>query len=342
MDCLVFMVIALYFKESINLTKLAKAFPSSAKPDSSYRRMQRFISDPHTVEFDSVAWFIMKLFDFLETDYYLTFDRTNWQWGKKNINILTLAIVYKGIAIPIYWLLLNKKGNSSTRERIALVQRFIRQLGKTHIIKFLADREFVGEQWFSWLIDEGIDFGIRIKKNTHVTNSRGIFVQVQHLFRHTKPGETSILLGARTMTGVKVYLSALRLEDGELLIIASGTSCVNAVESYALRWEIETLFSCLKSRGFNFEDTHVTDRNRIKRLLVVAVIAFCWAHRVGEWQHEQVKPIKVKKHQRFAKSIFRVGLDFINDALFKLAYSFGNTVKLLFTFLDVTTATGSG
>jgi hypothetical protein len=30
-------------------------------------------------------------------------------------------------------------------------------------------------------------------------------------------------------------------------------------------------------------------------LLVVAVIAFCWAHRVGEWQHEQVKLIKVKK-----------------------------------------------
>jgi hypothetical protein len=26
----------------------------------------------------------------------------------------------------------------------------------------------------------------------------------------------------------------------------------------------------------------------------VLVIAFCWAHRVGEWHHENVKPIKLK------------------------------------------------
>jgi hypothetical protein len=38
-----------------------------------------------------------------------------------------LAVVYNGIAIPIYyWLLLNKKGNSDTRERIAVMKRYIR------------------------------------------------------------------------------------------------------------------------------------------------------------------------------------------------------------------------
>lgn len=103
--------------------------------------MQRFISEPGAVGFDHVAWFVMKLFGFLEADYYLTFDRTSWQWGKKDINILMLAVVYKGIAIPVYWMLLNKQGNSSTRERIALLKRFIREFGKGRIIKFLADRD---------------------------------------------------------------------------------------------------------------------------------------------------------------------------------------------------------
>ena len=56
-------------------------------------------------------------------------DRTNWQWGKKNINILMLSITYKGIAIPLFWSLLDKKGNSNTSERIALMERFIIQLG---------------------------------------------------------------------------------------------------------------------------------------------------------------------------------------------------------------------
>jgi hypothetical protein len=62
--------------------------------------------------------------------------------GEMNINLLVLALVYKGAAIPIYWLVLNKKGNSDTRERIALMKRFINQFGKENIIAVLADREF--------------------------------------------------------------------------------------------------------------------------------------------------------------------------------------------------------
>jgi hypothetical protein len=221
----------------------------------------------------------MYLFGFLATDYELTLDRTNWQWGKKNINILMLAVVYKGIAIPVYWLLLNKKGNSNTKERIALLKRFIKRFGKTRIIRLLADREFIGKDWFTWLNLAGIDRTIRIKKNAKVSNSRGELVPAQQLFWYLKAGESQRLEGVRTMNSVDVYLSALRLQDGELLIVATGKADENAIESYARRWQIETLFSCLKSRGFNFEDTHVTDRRRIKRLLVVAVIAFCWAHR---------------------------------------------------------------
>ncbi len=180
----------------------------------------------------------MKLTTSAPCGYYLTFDRTNWQWGKTDINILMLAVVYKGIAIPVYWLLLNKQGNSSTRERIALLKRFIREFGKGRIIKFLADREFVGETWFKWLQSEGIDFAIRVKKNTRVTNGRGCFVQARQLFRHLKPGETLVLAGARKMTGTAVYLSALRLDDGELLIVATAKSCLDSIETYAVQqWD---------------------------------------------------------------------------------------------------------
>ena len=52
-------------------------------------------------------------------------DRTNWRWGKADINILMLGIVFKGTAIPIYWMLLDKRGNSDTPERMALIQMFI-------------------------------------------------------------------------------------------------------------------------------------------------------------------------------------------------------------------------
>ena len=64
------------------------------------------------------------------------------------------------------------------------------------------------------------------------------------------------------MTGL--LLSVLRLKDGQLLIVASNRISENAIDIYGKRWEIETLFSCLKRRGFNLEDTRVTNQKRIK------------------------------------------------------------------------------
>ena len=327
MDCFCGMQIGLIKTRSINLSKIANAFPSKAESESRYRRMQRFIHD-YPINFDAVAWFMMKLFNFLNERFYLTLDRTNWKWGEMNINILVLALVYKGAAIPIYWLLLNKKGNSNTRERIALMKRFIQQFGKDNIIAVLADREFIGEAWFKWLRSEGINFHIRIKKDAKVPNSRGELVQAHVLFRCLKVGEQRIIRDARKITDVDVYLSALRLEDGKLLILASCELIEQPLAAYAKRWEIETLFSCLKGRGFNLEDTRITKLIRIKRVLVVVVIAFAWAHRTGEWRHEHVKPIRIKKTlERPAKSIFRYGLDWLQDKL-------QNAVDSLKTLLD--------
>jgi hypothetical protein len=77
------------------------------------------------------------------------------------------------------------------------------------IIRLLADREFVGKDWFAWLRQEGIGMTIRIKKSAKVSNRRGELVPVQQLFWSLKVGETQRLEGIRTLNGVGVYLSAL-------------------------------------------------------------------------------------------------------------------------------------
>ncbi|EXX08395.1 hypothetical protein J871_4128, partial [Acinetobacter baumannii 25750_8] len=110
-------------------------------------------------DYRQISQLIFNMFSFDQVQ--LTLDRTNWKWGKRNINILMLAIVYRGIAIPILWTLLNKRGNSDTKERIALIQRFIAIFGKDRIVNVFADREFIGEQWFTWLIEQDINFCIR-------------------------------------------------------------------------------------------------------------------------------------------------------------------------------------
>jgi hypothetical protein len=45
------------------------------------------------------------------------------------INFLVLSVVHQGVALPIMWTFLPKKGNSNTKERMALLNRFITQFG---------------------------------------------------------------------------------------------------------------------------------------------------------------------------------------------------------------------
>jgi hypothetical protein len=312
MTCFTCMLVSLFKVRTVNLSELACGFESEATVESRYKRIKRFFSG-FTISFTVLAAWVMTFFDFGETPLYLSMDRTNWQWGKQDINILMLSIVYKGIAIPLIWDLLPKRGNSNTAERIALLKRFTEQFGKKRIACLLADREFVGNAWFSWLRSEGISFCIRIKSNSQTSNSLGLTVDVNTLFYALKPGEQLKLRGARKLWEQKVYLSALRLADGELLIVATDKEVDSPMELYGRRWEIETLFSCLKSRGFNFEDTHITKPERIAKLVALLAIGFCWAYKTGEWRHEQ-KAIKIKKHGRKEISFFRYGLDLLRDA----------------------------
>ena len=89
---------------------------------------------------------------------------------------------------------------------------------------------------------------MRIKKNLLTTDSRGRTVSVKTLFRGLKPTEIRALYGNREIMGQTVYVEAMKLPDGELLIVASNDIPGNLITKYAFRWEIETLFSCLKGR----------------------------------------------------------------------------------------------
>jgi hypothetical protein len=311
MECFAAMLVSLIKVRTVNLTEIACGFSSTALQDSRYIRIKRFFRE-FKIDFSIIAVWVINCFGLAGQALYLSMDRTNWRWGKKDINILMLSVVYKGIAIPLFWTLLTKRGNSDTQERIEIIQRFINQFGKSMIAGLLADREFVGDNWFAWLLTEKIPFCIRIKNNVITTNARGLEVNIDALFYDLKPGEQSVLQGLRKLWRHKVYLSALRLTDGELLIVATDYLMESPIQHYALRWEIETLFSCLKGRGFNFEDTHMTQPERIEKLLALLSIAFCWAYKTGEWRHVQ-KAIKIKKHGRKAISYFRYGLDLLRD-----------------------------
>jgi len=225
-----------------------------------------------------------------------------------------LGIVYKGAAIPVYWLVMNKQGNSNQRERIALLQRFIARFGRQGILGVLGDREFIGDRWWQWLSDQDIPYLIRMKENQLLTARPGQERPVRSLFADLDVGKSRALRKKRRIGQQWVWLSGMKLDSGELLILAGNQRFPQPVEVYGLRWEIENLFQCLKGRGFHLEEIRLTRYFRIKKVMALLAIAFCWAHKTGEWKH-QVKPLKTKKHGRPEQSLFRYGLDYLTDSL---------------------------
>jgi hypothetical protein len=58
-----------------------------------------------------------------------------------------LGIVHEGVAFPVAWTLLNKRGNSNSHERMELFNDFLERFRDRDIAYLSADREFVGKDW---------------------------------------------------------------------------------------------------------------------------------------------------------------------------------------------------
>jgi len=126
-----------------------------------------------------------------------------------------------------------------------------------------------------------------------------------------------------------LYLSATREKDGKLRIVATNIKSKNILDIYRIRQNIETLFGCLKIKGFRFEDTHMVDPDKISKLLVLISIGFCWAIKTGEWRELCVAKIKIKSHGRKEQSIFRYGFDFIRESILKLHIATDNIITCI-------------
>jgi len=306
-------LIALIQVKTINLVQVSSVMSGRAKPDSHYKRIQRFLRF-FQLPFAELARFVIALIG-LKPPFVITIDRTDWYLGETPLNVLLLGIASQGISFPLLWTILEKKGCSDTSERIALIEDYLRLFGRQSIEFICADREFIGVDWLAFLCRECIPFRLRLKENHLVENSRHQRrVAARNLFRTQKAGVGVLLEGARQVLGQSLFVMGMRRSDGEYVIILSTEESEQLLSDYARRWGIETLFGCLKTRGFCLEATHVTEKERLRKLLALMALAFCWAYRTGQWL-TRADPLKIKRHGRLAKSIFRHGFDYLRRIL---------------------------
>lgn len=292
------------------MVKVANSFDTEANADSVYRQIQRFLKNETQVSIDFLK--LLKAGGKLK----ILIDRTEWKFGSTRVNILTLSAAYKNAAIPILWEVVNHKGNATALEHKAIIEKFVAEFGAHRILRIYADREFGSYELFAYLLENKLDFHIRLK-TSHKSSGKS-FLQI---WRNV---QAKVRLKGKVkieVFGLEIYVSCVKYQkEGktEYLIVASGERNRDAIEEYKVRWQIETMFGCLKSRGFNFEETHLTEPKKIGKLLLMLGLGLLLSILTGEFQVETLKQVKMKlkKNKRYAKSLFRIGLDALQNLLF--------------------------
>ena len=297
--------------------KLAQSMNSENQVESDIRKIQRFFCKAY-INYHFFSLMLFQMMDF-RRKVTIILDRTNWDYGKSHINIFVAAAIYKypglsqSFAVPLVWEVFNKKGNSHTQERKLLMQKLLDIVGKNNIEMILADREFIGNEWMQFLDENKIPYIIRIKQNMYV-EYKGKRIQVLTLcstVSYRRKLKFNVVID-----GLEVQLCATRSIEGELVIVAASMDIADdPLDQYRLRWLIELFFKSIKSKGFNLEETHMTDPERIKTLFSLIALTTLLTVQAGIVRHH-FKKIPIKNHGRPTFSLFTYGLDFLR-ALFR-------------------------
>ena len=306
------LVCALIQVRSVNMRKLACSLPGMAKIDSHYRRLQRFLSSE--VSPSVFTQLIVSKVVRPDQQQLLVMDRTHWRLGRTDLNVLCVGLVYQGVSIPLAYQSLQKPGNSNTEERKHILTKVLAYLNP-RLCCLVADREFIGRAWFAFLLKQPVDFVIRLRGNTSLTLDDGRR-RYGTTFNARMPRATTRYYPQTTLyDGLTLNLVCHRPARGErILLLTNRTDLQQVLALYGQRWAIETTFACLKSRGFNLEDTHLTQPQRLHLLLGLLAWTLLWVLLVGQQWHQR-KPIPIKKHGRRAISLFRKGLDQLTQSI---------------------------
>lgn len=304
-------LVALLTGRKISLHQITQLMPGEHNPEANRQQLRRCL-DHESLTGEVWAHILAALLP--RTKWILAMDRTEWKRGQTTINLLVLAVVVHGCAVPLLWTVMPECGASDTAQRKELLGRFTTLFGKERMRFVTADREFIGFDWIAWLLQEQIPFRIRIKAGEYLMHKDGREHKARDWFVQRacrcKPQ-------AMRLWGLSVYVGGRYLHGKEYLIVISNQAG-DLLADYRLRWKIETLFQALKGRGFEMESCRLSQERRLSGWLGFLALGLCWCLKVGQ-SLDQSDPLPLKNHARRAISIFQRGFRHLQRLLSCLA-----------------------
>lgn len=242
--------------------------------ESHYKRLTRFVL---LNSFGNLWYYILCYgLDLLSLKLAICYlDGTEWSIGSFKLHILVLSVDYKDIAIPIYFQCYPHKGVLSQYERTQFIEkaRTCCLLKESNII---ADREFIGNEWFCYFERLEMFFTCRIRQGMYKNNLISNLPYAQLQKRALKKGQASGLIQIEGQIFRLWIIKKMEndLKEPLIYVLTNILAKRNTPKLYKLRWRIESLFKHLKTNGYNLEDLRITNLCKIRLIFSMVVLAY--------------------------------------------------------------------
>lgn len=290
---LAWLMVAIYVGQDVCLDRLGLALPREAKPESVGQQFRRWLKnkaiDPRLI-YDPVARQVVGKLRCRRLRIQM--DRVQI---KRRQNVLMLSVWSRRRAVPLAWICLPHDGQSHQRHWVELLDYLATLLRADMTVIVLADREFGSVERLRAVAKRGWDYAIRLKDNIEFYDPLGgqpvDWLPVRSIAiaqgRHYVRKQIALTKGALFPT----HLAAAWADGSHdpWLIATNLPQPLQALKEYRRRFACEELFSDLKKRGFNWENSLIRDPQRFARLLLVLALLTVFLLALGR---------QVRLHQR--------------------------------------------
>lgn len=273
---LAWLMVAIFVGKDICLDRLGLYLPREAKPESVAQQFRRWLNnkaiEPRLV-YDPVVTGILNKLRCRRLRVQL--DRVRI---KTRQNVLMLSVHYRKRAIPLAWICLEHRGHSTLRHWQELLDYLESRLKEDMQVIILADREFGSVARLQYVAQRGWAYAIRLKGNTAFYDPiwrQPVTWQELNAIA-LQPGQQAwwsrLLIYKKAFYPVSLAAAWARGCKEPWFIATNLPSGKQALREYARRFGCEELFSDLKKRGFNWEDSRIRRAEPFARLILALAL----------------------------------------------------------------------
>jgi hypothetical protein len=300
------------------LPAIAGKVPDGNRPPSRIKRLVRWLKSNKTTAEVFYLPFAQAVLASLPGPWVLVIDSSEVGDG---CCTWMISVVYKKRALPLVWTVANRpKGHASDEEHLRLLRAVKAVLPEGRSVIVLGDGEFDGVPVQAALAEWGWGYVLRTAKNRQLGEPFGEeIVWFRFADLTVAPGDTLWVENVRFTKDAygPVLAIAVGLPNGDeaVYLVSNLDTAGEACHWYRKRFAIETFFSDQKSRGFYLHQSHLSDPDRLARMMIGTCLAYLWIVFLGVKARHDGWQARLHRNSRCDWSLFRLGLALLDELL---------------------------